>query len=234
MQVLLIEHSRPVAQALRQGLEEKGIRVTVAPNAQEGYSRAWQGGDDVIVLDLMLPRQGSLSLLERLRQSGMSAPILALAPPRNRDDCVRSLNLGADDCLARPFEFPELLARLTALVRRRSRLKGQTLRVHDLEMNLENRTVKRAGRTIELTHREFVLLELLVRHRGKVVTRALIRNHFYGDNSSTTSNVVDVFIRYLRSKIDKGAQLSLILTQYGRGYMLRGEEAPGENRAPTG
>jgi len=234
MQVLLIEHSRPVAQALRQGLEENGMRVVVAGDVQEGYTRAWEGGDDVIILDLMLPRQGSLSLLERLRQSGMTTPILTLAPPRSPEGCVQSLNRGADDCLPRPFEFQELLARLWAVVRRRSRTRGQILRVHDLEMNLENRTVKRAGRAIELTHREFALLELLVRNRGTVVTRATIRNHFYGDSNSTTSNVVDVFIRYLRAKIDKGARLPLILTQYGRGYLVRGEVPLREASEQTG
>jgi len=228
MQVLLIEHSLPVGRALRQGLEEKGIVVTVAADAQDGYSKAWQGGCDVIVLDLMLPRQSSLPLIERLRQSGLNTPILTLAPPRSTPERVQSLNLGADDCLAKPFEVKELLVRLSALVRRRSRIKNPLLRVHDLEIDLGRRTVKRAGRLIDLTQREFELLELLARNRGSIVTRATIRNHFYGASRASSSNVVDVFIRYLRNKIDKGFNPPLILTQYGKGYMLRAETSSGQ------
>jgi DNA-binding response OmpR family regulator len=234
MQVLLIQHSPPVARALRQGLEGKGIQVTVAADAQEGYARAWQGSCDVIVLDLMLPRQSSLPLIERLRQSGLSVPILTLAPPRSTKHRVESLNLGADDCLAKPFEFEELFVRLAALVRRRSRLKELVLHIGDLEIDLEKHTIQRAGQPIGLTQREFALLELLARNRGSIVTRAMIRNHFYGETTTASSNVVDVFVRYLRSKIDKGAKQPLILTQYGKGYMLRAEEPPKEASGQTG
>jgi DNA-binding response OmpR family regulator len=226
MQVLLIEHSPPVARALRAGLVDKGFGVTIAEDAQEGYSKAWQAGCDVIVLDLALPRQSGLPLIERLRQAGLNIPILTLAPPRSTKDRVQSLNLGADDCLAKPFEFQELLVRLLALVRRRSRMQHLILNIGDLAIDLGKRTVHRAGRRIDLTPREFSLLELLARNRGSVVTRAMIRSHLYGDTGVTFSNVVDVFVRYLRSKIDKGSRQPLILTQYGKGYMLRAEENP--------
>jgi DNA-binding response OmpR family regulator len=234
VQVLLIEHSSPVARALRQRLEDKGINVTIAADAQEGYCRAWQGCCDVIVLDLMLPRQSSLPLIERLRKSGLNLPILGLAPPRSTQDRILSLNRGADDCLARPFDFKELLVRLAALVRRRSRIKELVLHISDLEIDLCKRMVKRAGRPLDLTPREFALLELLARNRGSIVTRAMIRHHLYGSTDRNSSNVVDVFVRYLRSKVDKGSKTPLIVTQYGKGYMLRAEEVPSETRERGG
>jgi DNA-binding response OmpR family regulator len=228
MQVLLIEHSRPVARALQQGLEEQGITVVVAAQAEEAYAKAWTANCDVIILDLMLPKESGFALLQRLRQSGLNTPLLTLAAPQSTKDRVRSLDLGADDCLAKPFEFPELLARLSALVRRRARRKGPVIHVHDLEIDPATRTVKRAGHVIELTRREFTLLELLAQRPGEVVSRAMIWKHLYGEESANTSNVIDVYIRYLRRKIDKGFDTALILTQYGKGYLLRGEEKRGK------
>jgi len=139
------------------------------------------------------------------------------------DDKVQGLNLGADDYLTKPFQFEELMARLRALIRRGHQVKTPIIRVHDLEIDTAGRTVKRSGQTIHLTPREFALLQFLAFHQGKVVTRSMIWEHLYDDQDENTSNVVDVYIRYLRTKIDKDFDPPLILTRWGEGYLLRGE-----------
>jgi DNA-binding response OmpR family regulator len=140
------------------------------------------------------------------------------------DDKVRGLDLGADDYLTKPFELEELFARLRALIRRSHQVKDPVLRVHDLEIDTAARSVKRAGQTIHLTPREFALLEFLAFHRGKVVSRTMIWDHLYDEKDENTSNVVDVYIRYLRNKIDKGFDPPLIQTRWGEGYLLRGDD----------
>jgi DNA-binding response OmpR family regulator len=224
MRVLLIEDHKPLIRALRQGLEEEGFAVDVAEDGQEGDFKARSAEYDVIILDRMLPKEDGLSLLQRWRSDGLTTHVLVLTARSGIDDKVKGLDSGADDYLTKPFELGELLARIRALIRRGHQVKDPVLRIHDLEINTASRTVKRAGQTIHLTPREYSLLEFLAFHRGKVATRTMIWEHLYDEQDESTSNVVDVYIRYLRNKIDKGFDPPLILTRWGEGYLLRGDE----------
>jgi DNA-binding response OmpR family regulator len=224
MRVLLIEDHKPLVRALKQGLEEEGFAVDVAPDGQEGDFKARTAEYDVIILDIMLPKEDGLSLLQRWRKDGVTAHVLLLTARGSMDDKVKGLDHGADDYMTKPFELEELLARLRALIRRTHQVKSPLLRIHDLEIDTASRTVKRGGKSIHLTPREYALLEFLAFHRGKVATRSMIWEHLYDDQDENTSNVVDVYIRYLRNKIDKGYEPPLILTRWGEGYMLRSED----------
>src|SRR6516165_5670989 len=228
MRVLLVEDHKPLVRALRQGLEEEGFAVDVAYDGEEGDFKARTAEYDVIILDIMLPKEDGLSLLQRWRKDDLNAHVLVLTARGGMEDKVKGLDLGADDYMTKPFELEELLARLRALIRRGHQVKSPLIRVHDLEIDTASRTVKRAGQAIHLTPREYSLLEFLAFHRGKITTRSMIWEHLYDDRDETTSNVVDVYIRYLRNKIDKGFEPPLILTRWGEGYMLRGDETPAE------
>jgi DNA-binding response OmpR family regulator len=225
MRLLLIEDHEPLVRALRRGLEEEGFAVDVAKDGEEGAYKARTANYDVIVLDIMLPKEDGLSLLKKWRRAGLKTHVLLLTARGSIEDKVKGLDLGADDYLTKPFELEELLARLRALVRRGHEIKDPVIRVFDLEIDTTARTVKRAGQSIHLTPREFALLQFLAFHRGKVVTRSMIWEHLYDEHDENTSNVVDVYIRYLRNKIDKDFELPLILTRWGEGYTLRGEES---------
>jgi DNA-binding response OmpR family regulator len=224
MRVLLIEDHKPLVRALKQGLEEEGFAVDTAADGPEGDYKARTAEYDVIILDLMLPREDGLSLLQRWRRNGLKTHVLVLTARGSIEDKVRGLDLGADDYLTKPFELEELLARLRALIRRGHQVKDPIIRVHDLEIDTASRTVKRNGQPIHLTPREYALLEFLAFHRGKVATRSMIWEHLYDEQDESTSNVVDVYIRYLRNKIDKGYDPPLILTRWGEGYLLRGDD----------
>lgn len=224
MRVLLVEDHKPLSRALRRGLEEESFAVDVAEDGEEADYKARGAGYDVIILDLMLPKVDGLTLLQRWRKEGVKTHVLVLTAKDTTDDKVKGLDCGADDYLTKPFQLEELLARLRALIRRSTQVKNPLLRVHDLEIDTAARTVKRAGQTIHLTPREYALLQFLAYHCGKVVTRTMIWEHLYDEYDENTSNVVDVYIRYLRTKIDKGHEKPLILTRWGEGYMLRGED----------
>jgi DNA-binding response OmpR family regulator len=225
VRVLLVEDHKPLVRALRQGLEEEGLAVDVALDGEEADFKARTSQYDAIVLDIMLPKKDGLTLLKEWRQAGLKAHVLMLTARGGLDDKVRGLDTGADDYLTKPFELEELLARLRALIRRGHQVKDPVIRVHDLEIDTATRTVKRGGQAIHLTPREYALLQFLAFHRGRVVTRTMIWEHLYDEQDESTSNVVDVYIRYLRNKIDKGFEPPLILTRWGEGYLLRGDEA---------
>ena len=224
MKILLAEDYYPLARALKQGLEEEGYAVDWAKDGEEANVKAHGMPYDVIVLDLMLPKVDGLTLLQGWRKDGLSSHVLILTAKDQLPDKIKGLDLGADDYLTKPFEMDELLARIRALIRRGHQVKDPILRVHDLEIDSAARSVKRGGKRIHLTPREYALLEFLAFHRGKVVTRPMIWDHLYDEEDENTSNVVDVYIRYLRNKIDKGFDKPLILTRWGEGYMLRGED----------
>jgi DNA-binding response OmpR family regulator len=223
--VLLIEDNKSLVKALKQGLEEEGFAVDAAYDGQEGDFKARSASYDVIVLDLMLPKVDGLSLLQGWRQAGMKVHVLVLTARGALEDKVRGLNLGADDYLTKPFDLEELFARIRALVRRGHQVKSPVIRTHDLVIDTASQQVTRGGQLIHLTPREYALLELLAFHAGQVVSRTMIWEHLYDDSDETTSNVVDVYIRYLRNKIDKGFEPPLILTRWGSGYLLRGPES---------
>jgi len=222
--VLLIEDHKSLARALKQGLEEEGFAVDAAHDGEEGDFKARTANYDVIILDLMLPKVDGLELLKRWRGDNLNTHVLVLTARGALEDKVRGLDVGADDYLTKPFELEELFARIRALVRRGHQVKNPLLRIHDLELDTAARTVKRSGQTVHLTPREY-LLEFLAFHAGQVVTRTMIWEHLYDEQDESTSNVVDVYIRYLRNKIDKGFEPPLILTRWGEGYMLRGPDS---------
>src|ERR1700722_1189445 len=226
MRVLLVEDHKPLRRALKQGLEEEGFAVDAAADGEEGDFKARTAEYDVIILDLMLPKIDGLTLLQKWRHEGVKTHVLVLTARAGIEDKVKGLDLGADDYLTKPFELEELIARLRALIRRNHQVKDPLVRIFDLEIDTAARAVKRGGQTIHLTPREFALLEFLAFHRGKVVTRSMIWEHLYDEQDENTSNVVDVYIRYLRNKIDKGFDPPLIQTRWGEGYMLRGDDKP--------
>jgi DNA-binding response OmpR family regulator len=221
---LLVEDHKPLVRALRQGLEEEGYAVDVAYDGEEGDYKARTVEYDVVILDIMLPKVDGLTVLQRWRKDDIKAHVLMLTARDQLDDKVKGLDCGADDYLTKPFELEELLARVRALVRRGHEVKDPIIRVADLEIDTAARTVKRGGQPIHLTPREYGLLEFLAYHRGRVVTRTMIWEHLYDEHDESTSNVVDVYIRYLRNKIDKGYDPPLILTRWGEGYLLRADD----------
>ncbi|OAI48151.1 two-component system response regulator [Planctomycetaceae bacterium SCGC AG-212-F19] len=223
MRVLLVEDHAPLVRVLKQGLEEEGFAVDAALDGEEADHKAKTANYDAIILDLMLPKEDGLSLLRRWRKNGMTTHVLVLTARGGIDDKVKGLDSGADDYLTKPFELDELLARLRALVRRGHQVKDPVIRIHDLEIDTASHAVRRGRTEIHLTPREYALLEFLAFHRGEVVSRSMIWEHLYNEDDENTSNVVDVYIRYLRNKIDKGFETPLILTRWGEGYQLRGD-----------
>lgn len=220
MRILVVEDYEPLRKSLEQGLREAGFAVDVAGDGEEGLWYAQGNEYDVLVLDLMLPKLDGLSILKQLRAEGRQSHVLILTAKDALEDRVRGLDLGADDYLVKPFAFEELLARIRALIRREYRAKRGEIVVEDLRIDPAAQRVSRAGRTISLTAREYALLEYLALRVGEVVSRTDIWEHTYEFSSSATSNVVDVYIGYLRKKLDTEGLAPLIHTVRGRGYLL--------------
>jgi DNA-binding response OmpR family regulator len=221
MYVLVVEDERRLAQLVRRVLEEEGHTVDVAHDGEEGLQMALEGTHDVIVLDIMLPEINGLDVCRSLRANRVDTPVLLLTALDGVDDRVRGLDAGADDYLPKPFAFQELMARLRALSRRRVQPRDpQELNVDDLTLDLRRRRAQRNGRQIELSPKEFSLLEFLMRNQGRVVTRTQILDHLWGYDFATDSNLVDVYVAYLRRKVDKDTSNKLIRTVRGVGYAL--------------
>lgn len=218
MRVLIVEDDPELSRLVRDGLGEHRIEAVVAPTFAAGREAALNGTHNVIVLDIMLPGGSGLALCTQLRELRLATPILMLTARNAVDDRVRGLESGADDYLAKPFAFRELLARVRALARRQPRLMPSIHRVADLEVDLRSHRVVRGGAPIELTSKEFTLLEFFVLHTGAVVDRAAITAHVWDDNHDPFTNVLEVLVRRLRRKIDDAYMPRLIHTVRGAGY----------------
>jgi len=223
MRILIVEDEAGVAGFLEQGLKETGYTVDVARDGADGLEYALAFEYDAIVLDIMLPKMNGLDLLREIRDQRVKSPVLLLTARDGMDDRVQGLDVGADDYLVKPFAFPELLARIRSLLRRPPLQTGNVIRISDLEMDIANREVRRAGKKIELSPREFALLELLLRHPKQVLTRTQIVEHVWNFDFYSDTNVVDVYIGYLRRKIDHDYTPPLIKTVRGVGYRISEE-----------
>ena len=226
MKILIVEDEPKTGDYLRQGLVEAGFVVDLARDGLDGLHLALGGGYDLIVLDVMLPSLDGWGVLQTVRGQGQEMPVLFLTARDQVEDRVRGLELGADDYLVKPFAFSELLARVRTLLRRGKAKEPEVLRVADLELDLMRRRVLRAGVRIDLTAKEFALLELLLRRQGEVLPRSLIASQVWDMNFDSDTNVIEVAVRRLRAKVDEPFEPRLIRTVRGMGYVL---EATGES-----
>jgi DNA-binding response OmpR family regulator len=222
MRILIIEDETKVADFLNKGLQQSGYETDVAVDGQEGYDKIRSNDYDLILLDLMLPQISGFDLIPKIRSCKPIVPIIAVTAKASVEDRVQGLNRGCDDYLVKPFSFAELLARIKAQIRRGSSAAALELSVADLVLNPLNRKVTRGGRTIELSNKEFSLLEYLLRNRDQIVTRNMIVENVWDTSFNNFTNVVDVYINYLRNKIDRDFEPHLIQTVRGIGYVLRG------------
>jgi heavy metal response regulator len=221
MRLLVVEDEKKVASFVRKGLEEEGYAVDVAVDGESGLELALDQVHDLIILDIHLPRMNGLRVLQELRRKKVTTPVLLLTVRATIEDKVLGLDAGADDYLTKPFAFQELIARVRALLRRRAEAEPPVLQIADLFLDPARRTVFRGGEKIELTAKEYSLLDYLMRNPGRVLTRTLIGEHVWDYDFDTSTNVIDVYVNYLRKKIDAGRETKLIHTVRGVGYMLK-------------
>lgn len=223
MKILVVEDEKKVAGFIKRGLEEEGYEVDLACDGEEGVHCALKHPYSLLIMDVMMPRKDGLTAVRELRQEGMLAPVLMLTSQNSTEDVVAGLDAGSDDYLTKPFIFAELTARVRALVRRSEQSRGAELQVGELRLDPVLRKVWRGPREIELTIKEFNLLEFLMRHAGTVVTRAMIADRVWEHSFESFTNIIDVYINYLRKKVDSGNGQKMILTVRGQGYMLKAD-----------
>ena len=221
MRILIVEDEKKVAGFIKKGLEEETYAIDVAYDGEEGLHLGKEGQYDLIILDIMLPKLDGLEILSQLRTQGNDVPILLLTAKDAVDDRVTGLNKGADDYLTKPFAFSELLARVRVLLRRGKAEVKTVLQIADLMLDLVSHKVVRGGDEIELTGKEYSLLEYFMRNKDKVLTRTMIAEHVWDYNFDTFTNVIDVYINHLRKKIDKGRENKLLHTLRGVGYIMK-------------
>jgi heavy metal response regulator len=223
MRILVVEDEQKVASFIRKGLEEEGYAVDVAADGEEGLAMSLACVHDLIILDIRLPKMDGLRVLQALRQDSVAAPVLLLTVRATIEDKVLGLDAGADDYLTKPFAFQELVARVRALLRRRAEADPTILQIGDLSLDSARRTVSRGGERIDLTPREFTLLDYFMRNPGRVLTRTMIAEHVWDYSFDTSTNIIDVYVNYLRKKIDAGQTSKLLHTVRGVGYVLKAE-----------
>jgi DNA-binding response OmpR family regulator len=228
MRILVVEDEQVAAAVLAKGLREHAYAVDVAGDGDAAFEQATINDYDLLILDVLLPGMNGLELCGRLRAEGVAAPVLMLTARGEPDQRVQGLDAGADDYLAKPYHFPELLARVRALLRRGPALASPVIEIDDLLVDTQARRVARAGRPIQLTTKEYGLLEYLARRRGEVVGRADIAEHVWDDSFDPMSNLIEVYVQRLRRKIDDDRPVKLIHTRRGSGYILN----PGDADSP--
>ena len=224
MRILVVEDDAALASVVVRALREESYAVDLAQDGQEAEWSAFENPYDLIILDLMLPRKDGLSVLKTLRQAGNHTPVLILTAKDTATDVVAGLDTGADDYLKKPFSLDELMARVRALLRRQPSDTGAIIEVGQLKIDPARKEVTRSGAKIDLTAKEFALLEYMARHAGTVLTRTQLSEHVWDMNFEPTSNVVDVYVGYLRNKVDKAFDFAMIKTMRGHGYMLDAEK----------
>ena len=221
LRVLLVEDELSAARMLAKGLRERAYVVDIVTDGEDALYRASINDYDLVILDVMLPRKDGFEICRELRCTGSAVPVLMLTARDSVADRIAGLDTGADDYLTKPFDFHELLARVRALMRRGPALQKETIQIVDLSIDTQARRVRRAGRSVELTTKEYTLLDYLARHLDQVVGRAEIAEHVWDENFDPFSNLIEVYIQRLRRKIDDGYSCKLIHTIRGEGYMLR-------------
>jgi len=221
MKILVIEDEKKVAGFIKRGLEEDEYSVSVAHDGVEGLKQALTGEFSLVILDLMLPKKDGLAVIKELREAGNQAPVLMLTARGTTDDIVSGLDAGSDDYLTKPFAFAELLARVRALLRRSELDRGAEIYFADLRLDPVSHKVWRSGNEIDLTAKEYGLLEYLVRNPNTVLSRAMIAEHVWDYAFDSFTNIIDVYVNYLRKKVDKDYPTKLIHTVRGQGYILR-------------
>ena len=225
MRILLVEDDRSASRFLKKGLSEVGYTVDAVFDGEEGLYLATSQVYDLVILDIMLPEMSGFELLKSARRAGIVTPVIFLTARDEKSDVVHGLELGADDYLIKPFSFPELLARIRAVLRRGQKdSESSRLALADLTLNLMTRSAERAGQVIELSGKEFALLEYMMRNAGQILTRTMILECVWGYDFDTSSNIIDVHINRLRGKIDSDAAVKLIKTIKGVGYVLKAED----------
>jgi heavy metal response regulator len=224
MHILIVEDEKKVASFIQRGLQAEHYSVDVAFDGDTGLTQLFDGEYDLAIFDVMLPKRDGLAMVQEVRKRGMHLPILLLTARDTLADKVAGLDQGADDYLTKPFAFEELLARVRALLRRGASTQPALLVLADLSLDPVSRQVTRAGKKVDLTAKEFALLEFFLRNPGRVLSRALIAQHVWGVDFDTFTNVIDVYVKYLRKKIDAEFEPKLIHTIRGAGYVLRESE----------